>query len=171
MSATNEVEFTSFARSRLPALYRSALFLCGDPHQAEDLAQEALTRVYLVWGTRRIDDPVAYTNKTLLRAFLSLRRRRSYGEYPTETIPEATSPSVDVALRVDLQSALALLKPIDRAIVVMRHLEGMPVAAVAQAVGRSPENVRVRSMRALAQMKVALVTDGDTSFVEMNYDR
>lgn len=45
MSTGTESEFEEFARARARPLYRSAWPLCGDPHQAEDLVQEALAKV------------------------------------------------------------------------------------------------------------------------------
>lgn len=151
--------FRRFAAARLPALYRSAVFLCGDPHAAEDLVQESLTKVYLVWGTRRIDDPLAYTRTTMMRTFLSLRRRRSASEYPVDVLPDETVADPDVAERLDLQRVLAQLSPLDRAIVVLRYLEDQSVDDVALAVNRTPGNVRVRASRALGRMRGLLVDE------------
>lgn len=166
---TSDVEgFRLFATERLPALYRSALFLCGDPHTAQDLAQEALTKVFVVWGTRRIDDPVAYTHTTLTRTFLSARRRRSSSEYPTDVLPDHGIADEDVALRLDLQDALAALDELNRAIVVMRYLEDRSVDDVARAVGLKPGLVRVRASRALTRLRRVLEeieTDQSTEVV------
>lgn len=148
--------FRSFAAARLPALHRSALFLIGDPYLAEDLVQEALTRVYLVWEKRSIDNPVAYTHTTLTRVFLSSRRRRSSTEYPVDTVPEQAYDDSDIAARLDLQRALAGLSELDRAIVVMRYLEDRSVEDVAAVVGRTPGNVRVRASRALSKLRGVL---------------
>ena len=146
---SRDEEFQQFARSRLQALYRSAYFLCGDAHTAEDLVQETLTRVYLAWG-RRIDNHVAYAHTTLTRTFLSAKRRRSSAETPTELPQEGGYVDPDVAGRLDLQATLDELSPLDRAIVVLRYLEDLPVDAVADAVHLSAGNVRVRAHRALA---------------------
>ncbi|GAB3198043.1 SigE family RNA polymerase sigma factor [Nocardioides hungaricus] len=145
--------FRSFAEARLPKLYRSALALCGNTHTAEDLVQEALTRVFMAWGTRRIDDPVAYTQATLTNVFLAGRRRRSSREYPTETLPDGGGTEVDLTLRLDLYRALQELKPLDRAIVVLRYLEDLPVDEVAAMVKQSPGNVRVRASRSLPRLR------------------
>ena len=75
-------EFEEFAYARTPHLLRSAWLLCGDVHQAEDLVQETLAKVYVRWHRRlggRIDNPAAYAQTTLVRTFLSARRRRSSG--------------------------------------------------------------------------------------------
>ena len=58
-----EQEFEEFALARTPQLSRSAWLLCGDRHQAEDLVQETLAKVYVRWRRplgSRIDNPAAY---------------------------------------------------------------------------------------------------------------
>lgn len=92
--ATREREFTDFARARTAALHRSAWMLCRDEHEAQDLVQETLTKVYLMWmrPLTRIDNPVAYTHTTLTRTFLSSRRKRSSTETPLEEFPREPRP-------------------------------------------------------------------------------
>ena len=149
-------EFRSFAATRLDALYRSAVLLTGQHQAAEDLVQETLTRMYVVWRSRRLEDPVAYSRRTLVNTFISSRRRRSSSEYPQEVLPEVTAPAPDVDGRVDVHRALGELKPIDRAIVVLRYLEDIPVDEVAATLRMTPGNVRVRATRALATLRTSL---------------
>jgi DNA-directed RNA polymerase specialized sigma24 family protein len=50
-------EFQAYMAARWPVLVRTAYLLTGDQHQAEDVAQTALTRVYASWHkVRRADD-------------------------------------------------------------------------------------------------------------------
>ena len=84
-------DFETFAHARTPHLLRSAWLLCGDGHQAEDLVQETLAKVYVRWHRRlgaRIDNPAAYAQTTLVRTFLSARRRRWSGELPYAEPPD-----------------------------------------------------------------------------------
>jgi RNA polymerase sigma-70 factor (sigma-E family) len=155
MSVSNG-EFRSFAAARLDPLYRAAILLTGQHQAAEDLVQETLTRMYVAWHSRRLDDPVAYSRATLVNTFISGRRRRSSSEYPHAVVPDAVAPTADVDVRVDVQRALGELKAIDRAIVVMRYLEDVPVDDVAAALRISPGNVRVRATRALASLRTSL---------------
>jgi RNA polymerase sigma-70 factor (sigma-E family) len=149
-------EFRSFAAARLDPLYRSAILLTGQHQSAEDLVQETLTRMYVVWRSRRVEDPVAYSRATLMNTFISGRRRRSSSEYPQAVLPEVVAPDSDPAERVDVHRALGELKPIDRAIVVMRYLEDISVDEVAATLRMSPGNVRVRATRALASLRTSL---------------
>lgn len=149
-----EAEFTAFATARTPALYRSAWMLCGDRHTAEDLVQETLAKVYVAWR-RSIENPAAYAQTTLVRTFISRRRQRSSSELAYADLPDVpgNDPSSATDLRMQLQEALGSLAPLDRAVVVLRYLEDLPVEEVAARLGLSPGAVKNRSMRALARMR------------------
>ena len=156
MSRRHE-EFEEFARERASALYRSAWLLCGDSHRAEDLVQETLAKVFVRWHrplAGRIDNPAGYAHTTLVRTFISAQRRRSTHERPTETLPESTDTRYDDGTtRLALQSALAELAPLDRAVLVMRYLDDLSVADTAAALGVSPGAVRNRTLRALDRLR------------------
>jgi len=157
MLGTSE-EFRLFVSARSQALFSSAWFLCGDQHLAEDLVQETLLKMYLVWGRRPIDNPVAYAHTTLTRLYLSRQRRRSSHEVPASspTPREEREASPDLDLRIDLRDALADLPDLDRAIVVMRYLEDRPVEEVATALRMRAAAVRTRASRAVAKLRVSL---------------
>ena len=142
-------EFEKFAHARTPHLLRSAWLLCGDVHQAEDLVQETLAKVYVRWHRRLgapIENPAAYAQTALVRTFLSARRRRSSGELPYAEPPDAAHP--DRAAETDLQllvaEALAGLAPADRVVLVLRYLEDRSVSEVA----RCSASARARSATA-----------------------
>ena len=154
-------DFEEFARARTPHLHRSAWLLCGDRHQAEDLVQETLAKVYVRWHRRlgaRIDNPAAYAQTALVRTYLSARRRRSSGELPLADVPDVVGPDEAATsdLRLALQQALAGLAPMDRAVLVLRYLDDLSVAEVADRLGVSPGAVRNRSMRALERVRPLL---------------
>lgn len=150
---TSDASFEEFALARTPRLYRSAWLLCGDRHGAEDLVQETLAKVYVRW--RRIDEPAAYAHTTLVRTFLSHRRRRSSDEVPYADLPDSAGDDpVGLAdLRLDLQEVLAALTPLDRAVLVLRYADGHSVEEVATRLGLSSGAVRNRSMRALGRAR------------------
>jgi hypothetical protein len=53
-------DFEAFAVAAMPRLRRLAYAACRDHHQADDLVQGALERVFAAWPrVRRIDDPFA----------------------------------------------------------------------------------------------------------------
>lgn len=155
-------EFEEFAAAGTPALYRHAVLLCGERHEAEDLVQEALAKVYVRWHRRlgpRIDNPVAYAQTTLVRTFISSRRKRSSTERPVGELPERLAGDVgpDDTARVDdrilLAEALGRLAPLDRAVLVLRFLDDAPVGVVADRLGVSSNAVRTRTSRALDKIR------------------
>ena len=45
-----EPAFSDYVSARRGQLYRTACLLCGDPHRAEDVVQDALARLYRNWS-------------------------------------------------------------------------------------------------------------------------
>ncbi|WP_404958021.1 SigE family RNA polymerase sigma factor [Streptomyces sp. 147326] len=154
--------FREFAAGRSGHLYRSACLLAsGDTHLAEDLVQETLGRMYLRWGRiSRIDNPAAYAQTVLVRAFLTHQRRRSAGERPVGEFPDSGARSAaggaDPELRLTLLQALGRLAPKDRAVLVLRYWEDRSVEETADAMNSSSAAVRTRTSRALARLREQL---------------
>ncbi|MEU6757655.1 SigE family RNA polymerase sigma factor [Streptomyces sp. NPDC005409] len=150
--------FREFAAGRSGHLYRSACLLAsGDTHLAEDLVQETLGRMYLLWGRiSRIDNPAAYAQTVLVRAFLTHQRRRSSKERPVGEFPESgasVAGGTDPVLRLTLLEALGRLAPKDRAVLVLRYWEDRSVEETADAMNVSSAAVRTRTSRALARLR------------------
>jgi RNA polymerase sigma-70 factor (sigma-E family) len=161
--AGRDEEFVAFAVARTPDLFRCALLLTGEWHDAEDLVQDAWATVYRHW--RRVaaaGQPAAYARAVLVRAFLSRRRRRSSTELPTAE-PAASGADVDpdLALRETLLAALRTLDARDRAVVVLRYWDDLDAATTGDLVGCSADAVRTRSRRALARLRTVLGDDLD----------
>ena len=156
MTRNDADEFADFVRVTGPRLHRSALLLTGDHHLAEDLTQTTYAKVFASW--RRVsgaDDPLAYTRRTLLNAFLSHRRLRRNSELPVDPTQgrEIPAPDDDPTARLDLLDALATLPPHDRAVLVLRYWEDRSVAETAIDLGLTETTVRTRSCRALQRLR------------------
>ncbi|MFG2621855.1 SigE family RNA polymerase sigma factor [Streptomyces sp. NPDC048507] len=164
MAHTRREGFLEFAEGRSGSLYRSACLLAsGDTHLAEDLVQETLGRMYLIWGrASRIDNPAAYAQTVLVREFLKHKRRRSAGERPFAVPAESggagrfTVAGGDPVLRLTLLEALGHLSPKDRAVLVLRFWEDRSVEETAEAMNVTSAAVRTRSSRALARLRAEL---------------
>ena len=152
---TREQDFAAFAAARMRPLYRSAWLLCGDAHRAEDLTQETLAKVYVRWGPR-LENPAAYAQTALVRTWISHQRRRSNHERPVPQIPDGATSEDDTDLRIALGAALAALAPLDRAVLVLRYLDDVPVEEVGRMLGLSGTAVRSRASRALARTRTLL---------------
>ncbi|MEV7233062.1 SigE family RNA polymerase sigma factor [Streptomyces sp. NPDC051020] len=158
MRRSQESAFREFAAARMGHLFRSACLLTsGDTYLAEDLVQETLGRMYVVWGrSSKLGNPAAYAQTVLVRVFLAHQRRRSAGERPSDEIPEVTAAQGDASLRLMLLDALRKLPAKDRAVVVLRYWEDRSVTETADVLNVSSAAVRTRSTRALARLRVQL---------------
>jgi RNA polymerase sigma-70 factor (sigma-E family) len=161
-------EFAEFARVMSPRLRRTAFLLCGDWHTAEDLAQTALTKVFVSWRRIRRQDAVhAYAHRTLVNPYLSYRRLKRTGELLTGWFPESAAQDAVPETRMVLLDALAALPPRSRAVVVLRFWADLSVDQVADVMGCSPGNVKKLSARALGKLRVLL---GEAMAESRSYD-
>jgi RNA polymerase sigma-70 factor (sigma-E family) len=153
-----DAEFCEFASTRVLRLRHVAYLLCGDWHQADDLTQIALTRLYRHWNRiHRMDNLDGYARTTLVNAFLAERRspwRRVLLLPPKEQ--EAVAPDHEAIL--DLRQALAALPPRQRATVVLRYYCDFSVEQTAEALGCSTGNVKSQTSRGLDALRRALTS-------------
>ena len=154
-------EFTAFMAAHSGDLLRTAWLLVGDRHRAEELTQQALVRTYTAWPRAREGDPLAYTRRVLVNLRVDTWRRHRR-EVLTDRPPERGVPdaAARVADRDQLVRALALLTTRQRRVVVLRHLVGLPEAAVAEALGVSVGTVKSTASRALATLRAAMSPAG-----------
>lgn len=151
--------YLDFAAVRASHLYRSACLLAsGDTHLAEDLVQETLGRMFVVWGRMaKVGNPAAYAQTVLVRAFLTHQRRRSSKERPSADLPDGPARAGDDAtLRITLLDALGRLAPKDRAVLVLRYWEDRSIEETAVALHSTPGAIRTRTVRALARLRADL---------------
>jgi RNA polymerase sigma-70 factor (ECF subfamily) len=129
-------------------LYGLARRLSSDPEEAKDLVQEAFLRAAKRPGSLPTEDHRA--EAWLVRVVVNLCRDR-YRRLAVRRRPEVVhnldqkvpgSPESQAIARTSVQTALASLKPRRRAVIVLRELEGLPVAEVAKLLGMNPGTVR-----------------------------
>jgi len=148
--------FEDFVRARSPALVRYGYVLTGSPHDAADLAQEALARLGSAWSrVLRKDDPERYVRTTMARLHISrwrvLRRERLFGQPPDQGY---TDPGLDRAEGDGgLWRALTALPPRQRAVLVLRYYEQRTDEEIAALLGISRGTVRSQASRALDKLR------------------
>jgi RNA polymerase sigma-70 factor (sigma-E family) len=153
------VEFSDYVAARGAALERFAYVLTGDVHLAQDLVQTALLKAYRRWRwVARAEHPDAYVRRIVTRSYLDWRRRRSSGEEPVDAVPERAAPDLaeGVVERDRLRRALGTLSPRQRAVLVLRHYEGMDDAAIAALLRCGEVSVRSHASRGLARLRTSL---------------
>jgi RNA polymerase sigma-70 factor (sigma-E family) len=153
------VEFSEYVVARGPALERFAYVLSGDAHLAQDLVQIALLKAHRRWRwVARAEHPDAYVRRIVTTSYLDWRRRRSSGEAPVAAVPDRAGPDVadGVVDRDQLHRALSTLSPRQRAVLVLRHYEGLDDAAIAAALGCGEVSVRTHASRGLQRLRACL---------------
>jgi RNA polymerase sigma-70 factor (sigma-E family) len=158
-----EQQFLEFASAQAGQLFRIAYLMCGDWHEAQDLVQTALAKLFVAWGrASRADNVASYARTVLVNSYLSHRRLRRSGETPVAEIAEPRARDDDADLRMTLVAALLRLPARSRAVVVLRYLEDHSIESVAQHLGVSPAAVKSLNARGIAQLRDYLGADQQT---------
>jgi RNA polymerase sigma-70 factor (sigma-E family) len=144
------------AAGRGMALKRHAFLLCGDNAKADDLVQDALIRAF----ARPLRGPrpaaaEAYVRAIMVNVFIDGVRRSSRWRRtaPLLRAPELEpDPADQVVARDTVLEALGAVSPQQRACVVLRYYEDLPVAAVATVLGVAEGTVKRHLSDALARL-------------------
>ncbi|MDA8435853.1 MAG: SigE family RNA polymerase sigma factor [Actinomycetales bacterium] len=159
MRQGTEADFRGWVTRRRDALRKTAYLLCGDWYLADDLVQEALSRVYSHWERVTANgDPDSYVRRVLVNLSLDHRRRPSRREEPRAEMPDGASDSAypSDGDRDRVMAALRAVPPGQRTILVLRYWEDLSTEQTAQAVGTSEGNVKSQASRGLDALRAAL---------------
>ncbi len=163
---TDDDAFERFVREHTATLYRTAFLLTGNRHEAEDLLQDTLARLYPKWGVvTAAEVPVAYVRRCLANRFVSLKRAPHARQEFTQELPEewdGVDLGESVAVSRTVWQLLATLPEKQRAALVMRYFHDLPEGDVAEALGCRPASVRSLVSRGIAAMRVAYLGDSLT---------
>ncbi len=144
-------------------VYRFGRKMCGDDEDAADVVQETLLAAARTLPEFREASSVSTWLYTIARSFCIKRRRTSkFAPTSMESLDEEAGPGGAVAdpgrspeevaagrqLQLALDAAIATLEPMYREVLVLRDVEGLPAAEVAEALGLSVEAVKSRLHRA-----------------------
>lgn len=149
-------EFTALARGSQPRLLRLACLLLLDRHEAEDLVQDALVRVYLSWRRiREKDKSEAYVRRTLVRLAVDRHRARHLALVPLESAPEPIGPDTDdmASQQSELFAILRELPPKQRQCLVLRFYADLPVSEVAEILNCSTGTVKSQTHDAVNNVR------------------
>lgn len=156
-------------------IYRWALVLTGDRDEAEDVAQEALVRVYRhlsgFSGRARFTTWLyRLTRNTALglrRQVMSrLRLARRFGEHVVATPPVPEEDPVARVQRTDLLervTTLFLELPVrQREVFHLADMEGFTAAEIGEQLGMKPVTVRAHLLRARRALRARLLEERQT---------
>ena len=169
MSGAESPSFEAWARANGAQLRRAALLLTGDVHDADDLVQDVVVRLYAKW--RRIRDMGnrdGYARRVLVNRHLSIGRRLR-GMRARQRVLAARASDGDeaqdaaVIARTDLHRALMMLGRRQRAVVVLRYYLDLADAQIAEILECAPSTVRTQALRALTRLRQS-VEVGDYNY-------
>jgi DNA-directed RNA polymerase specialized sigma24 family protein len=139
-----EVEFATLFREEYPAVVRTAYLILGDRQAAEDVAQEAFTRLVVHWRkVSRYERPGAWVRRVAIRLALRADRRRR-----TRTAKVEPGPTRFHSGGAGIRDAILALPPKQRAAIVLHYYEDRPVREVAEFLGCATATARVHLHRA-----------------------
>lgn len=167
MRHTDE-DFASYVRARQGALLRSAVLFAGDHHAAQDLLQDAFTKLALNWHRVRDGHPDAYVRTVLYRDSVSRWRRQRRevlrGDWAdADRIHGAAEPlEPDAWLSgAEVRHALQQLTAKQRAVLVLRYYDDLSETQIAQTLGVSNGTVKSQAHVALRRLRELLPQAAD----------
>lgn len=155
----------SLFREFADGVYTLGYRILGDRHLAEDAVQETFIKVMNSLHTYRGDGPLAgWLYRIGYRETIALARKRRDQPMETELLSRQLEPStenveksvVERELSARLDKAIAALTDPLRGAFVLRDIEGLSTAEVAEALEISQSAVKMRLARAREALRVEL---------------
>lgn len=148
-------------------LWRYLHGMVGSPHLADDLVQEVWIAV--MRGLPRLRQPERFTSWmfTVARRTVTdhLRHRYRAPEAPLEGLEEVAVVVADdelsgVLTTMQIDAGLSELPALEREVLILYHLDDLPLAACAEVLGVAPGTVKSRLHRARRMLRSVLAERG-----------
>lgn len=147
-----------------PPLWRYVRGMVGSSHLADDLAQEAWVAV--VRGLPRLRQPERFAPWlfTIARRTVTDHLRQTY-KAPETAMEDATAVVADdelndVLTTMRIEAGLAALPPLEREVLILFHLQDLPLASCAEVLGVPAGTVKSRLHRARRMLRDHLAEKG-----------
>ncbi|MBN1445352.1 MAG: sigma-70 family RNA polymerase sigma factor [Candidatus Omnitrophica bacterium] len=157
-------EFEEIVKRETNGVFNLAYRLCGNYHQAKDITQETFLRAYQAFdrfeGRSKIFTYLYRITCNVWKNSLRRGKIQNFTSYSAglnvmqiEDVPEAENVSPEESLRKDAKSrivneCLSSLAPGDRAIIILRDMEGRPYEEIAGILNCRTGTVKSRLARA-----------------------
>jgi RNA polymerase sigma-70 factor (ECF subfamily) len=150
--------FEAFFEAEYLRLARALFLITGDLAESEDLAQEAMARIYERWDrVSAMASPVGYLYRTSLNLNrkrlrrLKVRSRREAADHRSPADPATVAEA-----RSEIRRALSALPRGQREAIVLVEWMGLGAAEAGEVLGVEPTTVRARVSRAKAAIRQRL---------------
>lgn len=145
------LNFQDLYDSYAAEIYRFALWLCGDRHEAEDITSATFIRAWAHNNTIRTETLKAYLFTITRNVYLEQQRKKKH-EVALEDIYPDPAPGPDKLVEAQLKllkvrSILQTLPEIDRTAFILRIEYDQPYEEIARILGMSLSAAKVKVHR------------------------
>ena len=152
--------FEDWLREQLPRMVRFADALCGRS-VSEEIVQDVAVKIHARWSKiEKLEHREAYVRRMITNEHLSWRRKWArlvpHAELHDRLGSSESSIADQHADRAELITELDRLPRKQRAVVVLRYVEGLSDREIADLLGCSEVTVRSHASRALATLRIEL---------------
>ena len=146
-------DFEAFFLDEHERLFRALWLLTRDPHEAEEVLQDAFLRLWERWDRVRVGpDPAAYLYRTAMNIWRSRLRRAAVAARKVMHLERPRDEMEEVDGRDVVIRALAALPLRQRAAVVLLDVLDLSSERAGGVLGIRPVTVRVLAARARARL-------------------
>jgi RNA polymerase sigma-70 factor, ECF subfamily len=151
----DEDAFAALVRRHQGRVFRLIGRFFRRPEDVEEVAQETFLRAWSKLATYSARAPFEHwlTRLCLRCAYDRLRRAAVEPEPPLRGWHDVEAPAGDPDARLEVERLLARLGAADRFLLVLLEGEGWSVAEIADRLGWTPVNVKVRAHRARRRLR------------------
>jgi DNA-directed RNA polymerase specialized sigma24 family protein len=150
MRSDDDEALHDFLSSRYPRVRRSAFLMCGDWAVADEVTRTTLARLVADCRRGEVVDPDAYVWSEVMHTLVHRPGKR---EHLFVAAPESAGGDPDTVLVLD---ALHRLAPRCRAVLILRHWDGLTVDETADVLGLADERVEAYEAAGLGALDALL---------------
>ena len=153
--------FSALVRAHERRIFRLLGRFFRRPEEVEDAAQETFLTAWRRLSTYRAEAPFEHwITRIALRSAYDRLRRHGFPTEPLDEAREPAAPACDPTARLEVERLLARLSPADRFLLTLLEGEGWSVTEIAEKMGWTAVNVKVRAHRARKRLRKILEAGG-----------
>lgn len=156
----NDTAFTKLMNTEKDKLYRIAYAHLQNEQDALEAIQETTYRAYK--GIRKLREPQyfgTWITRILLNYCMDELKHRSRTHTNDEFIEQATTFNVDF---INVRMQIDRLEPQLKQLVILKYLEDLTTAQIAELLGIPDSTIKTRLTKALTLLRKQMVKDGET---------
>ena len=157
--------FAQAARAYGDTIYRVAYHALNNSHDAEDVMQTVLLRLY---ESKKDFESEEHMKHWILRVAVNESRKmlRSFWRHTCVPLEEWRETAViEDSAKAEVLEAVMALEPKYRVAVYLYYYEGLPVAEIAAAMKAHPSTVQTWLLRARARLRKELEKEEESVYV------